>query len=219
LRIVTNGLLLDRHPELPVVMREIGNSLLRVTLHHDSRLFLCRMNPQIELLRSWIETFDISVRISPGYEQWTRRYRGFGAGMEPFEDNDPRSSWKICMGKYCMQLHDGKLWKCPPLAYLNMQNEKYGLSEKWRRYLEYTPLDPGCTEEELVEFLGREDEPHCSMCPSYPRRFQKPYPLRVDRPTRRASYAELDPLLRFALESPGSDKAERVRRFVAELRE
>ena len=57
--------------------------------------------------------------------------------MLPFEDDRPRQSWEICSTKACKQLHDGKLWKCPPLAYLKLQETKYNLSPKWDPYLGY----------------------------------------------------------------------------------
>jgi len=55
--------------------------------------------------------------------------------MMPFADGDPRSSWEVCR-----QLHEGKLWKCPNIAYLGMQAEKFSLDPAWEPYLEYVPL-------------------------------------------------------------------------------
>ena len=54
----------------------------------------------------------------------------------------------------------------PALAYLPMQANKYNLSQKWDPYLKYEPLTLDCTDEELKEFLSREDESFCSMCPA-----------------------------------------------------
>ena len=86
--------------------------------------------------------------------------------MAPYEDNDPQQSWNHCVSKHALQLHENKLWKCPALAYLPMQAKKYKLSEKWSPYLKYKPLDIDCTDEELKEFLSREHESYCSMCPA-----------------------------------------------------
>ena len=109
---------------------------------------------------------------------WTRRYLGFGADMLPFEDGRPRQSWEICPARNCKQLHDGKLWKCAPLAYLGLQKAKYQLSSKWDPYLRYQPLEPTCTDAELDGFLAREDEASCAMCPAERRPFELPVPLR-----------------------------------------
>ena len=86
------------------------------------------------------------VEVRPSIQHWIRQYQGFGDTMEPYEDNDPKNSWKYCVSKLCVQLHEGKLWKCPALAYLPMQAEKYNLSEKWDPYLKYVPLDQECGE-------------------------------------------------------------------------
>ena len=86
--------------------------------------------------------------------------------MMPFEDENPKKSWKHCISKDALQLHEGKLWKCPPLAYLPMQAEKYNLSAKWDEYLKYKPLEVECTDEELKNFLNKKEESFCSMCPA-----------------------------------------------------
>jgi hypothetical protein len=102
--------------------------------------------------------------------------------MLPFEDGRPRQSWEICSARSCKQLHDGKLWKCPPLAYLKLQEAKYNLSPKWDPYLRYRPLDTTCTDRELDDFLTLEDESVCSMCSAEIRSFPLPNPLRSKAP-------------------------------------
>ena len=82
----------------------------------------------------------------PSVVHWLAQYKGFGDKMEPFEDNNPKSSWNACVSKLCVQLHQGKLWKCPALAYLPMQ-AKYNLSEVGSLFkicsLEHTCDDKG----------------------------------------------------------------------------
>ena len=109
--------------------------------------------------------------------KWQKVYKGYGENIEPYEDNDPESSWNNCpTGQNCFQLHEGKMWKCAPLAFLPMMNKKYKLSEKWDRYLEYVPLSSDCTTEELQKFINRGAESYCSMCPSKPHYFMKDMP-------------------------------------------
>ena len=82
-----------------------------------------------------------------------------------------------CPARTCPQLFEGAIWKCAPLAYLPMQDRKYGLSEKWAPYLGYRPLAPDCSDAELAAFFAREDEPACGMCPARPERFAPAFPL------------------------------------------
>ena len=180
LRVVSNGLLLHRHPELPRALAEAGNAVLEISLHHDSEAYRRRMEPVLALIEKWKRDDRIQVRLLRSFESWTRRYKGVGAAMDPFNDGRPRTSWQNCTARTCPQLHDGAIWKCAPLAYLPMQHAKYGLSEKWAPYLRYEPLQPGCSEAQLREFFAREEESHCGMCPARPERFglYLPYPER-----------------------------------------
>jgi hypothetical protein len=58
------------------------------------------------------------------------------------------------------------LWKCPPITYLPLIANKYEISEKWNDYLNYKPLDPECSDEELKNFWNSECLSICSMCPA-----------------------------------------------------
>jgi hypothetical protein len=178
IRIVTNGFFLHRHPDLPLTLAAAGEADLALSVHHDGTGYLERLRPIFDLLAAWQRDHGTIVHTWQSHQGWTRRYLGSGAAMLPFEDGRPRQSWEICPAKYCKQLHDGKLWKCAPLAYLGLQKEKYELSDKWDPYLRYCPLDPTCSDAELDKFLALEDEPACSMCSAERRHFSLPSPLR-----------------------------------------
>ncbi|MET2826650.1 radical SAM protein [Mesorhizobium shangrilense] len=185
IEIVSNGFFLHRHPTLPAVLAADPDACLFVSIHHDSDEYRERLKPVFDLLERWRRDHGFVARIRPSHKQWTRRYTGFGDGMLPFEDGDPRASWEICPARHCKQLYDGRIWKCAPLAYLPMQKARYRLSEKWNAYLGYRPLEPGCSDAELRTFAALEDEAACGMCPGSERLFELPVPLR--QPKSRAS--------------------------------
>ncbi|MDX1776623.1 MAG: radical SAM protein [Desulfobulbales bacterium] len=176
LRIATNGFFLHRHQELPHVLRSDPNSHIEISIHHFSSGYLNKIKSNLHLLQEWHEKYGIKVVVTLAYRKWTRRYKGFGAGMEPFEDNQPRKSWENCPGRDCFQLFRGKIWKCAPLAYLILQDAKYRLSPKWKKYLQYEPLEPGHATEYIADFFRREAESYCSMCASNPEQFCPPLP-------------------------------------------
>jgi len=178
LRLVTNGFFLHRHPTLPLVMRDDPDAVLYLSIHHDAPEYQERLEPIRQLLAAWVKQYHIRVAVYDSHKNWTRRYKGFGAEMEPFEDGQPRSSWEHCPARFCPQLFDGKIWKCGPLAYLPLQDAKYHLSEKWKPYLQYRPLEPSCSDEEVERFFAREEESFCSMCAAKPQRFALPIPER-----------------------------------------
>lgn len=178
LRLVTNGFFLQRHPGLLDALREDPYLLVEVSLHHDAPEYRAKIQANLQLLERWWREQGIRIHVLPSHGTWTRRYRGFGAGIQPYEDAAPRASWEHCPARHCAQLHDGAIWKCAPLAYLGLQERKFGLSPAWAPYLGYAPLAPDCTEAELAEFFAREDESACGMCPAQPEKFALPSPLR-----------------------------------------
>jgi hypothetical protein len=177
LRLVTNGFLLPRHPDLPAFLADDPDAQVYLSVHHDGPEYSEKVRPVFDLLRDWQDRLGIKVARYDALGRWERRYHGRGAGMEPFADGCPRSSWEICHSRYCPQLFDGMIWKCAALAYLPMQHAKFGLSEKWAPYLKYEPLTADCSEAELNEFFNREEEQYCGMCPAERHEFRLPNPL------------------------------------------
>ncbi len=176
IEIVSNGFFLHKHPGLWKALKQT-NTTLGVSVHADGDPeYRKKFEPIYALMKQWID-YGAPVEMRPSIIHWLRQYKGYGDKMEPYEDNDPKNSWKHCVSKLCVQLHEGKLWKCPALAYLPMQAEKYNLSEKWDPYLKYIPLDPSCSKEELKDFFTRREESFCKMCPASEHYFTPENPL------------------------------------------
>jgi hypothetical protein len=179
MELISNGLLLHLHPGLPQALLDTGTAL-HISIHSDASIsprYQEKISRSLKLAREWQGEHGIEVTAYP-YTTWARGYTGSGNEMMPFEDRDPEESWKNCItGQQCFQLFENCLWKCAPLAYLRIQDRKFNLSEKWKPYLEYKPLQPGCTDEEIIEFFGRRAESVCAMCPSSPQEFTKRDPL------------------------------------------
>ncbi len=176
LRLVTNGFFLHRHPALPVFLQRDPDAAIYLSIHHGSPEYQERILPIKVLLKEWASRYNVRVRTYQSHKNWTRRYQGSGAGMEPFAHGKPRQSWENCPARFCPQLFEGKIWKCPPLAYLKLQDAKYSLSTRWQPYLAYEPLAPNCSDDELNAFFSREEESYCSMCAA------RPQPLRLAIP-------------------------------------
>lgn len=178
LELTTNGFFAARHPDLPTALCAT-QATVNWTIHHDSPEYEEKIRPIRALWDSWRQQYPFELKISRSSRRWTRRYHGSGAAVMPFADNDPSASWQSCMAKFCRQLFLGKLWKCSPLAYLQVQKQTYPtIDAAWDPYLAFKPLDPSCSEQDLAEFLGRTAEAACGMCPAKPERFSKPLPLR-----------------------------------------
>lgn len=179
MEVVTNGLLLHLHPELPHALSATGTALY-ISVHSTAAIsprYAEMIARSVDLARRWEHDHGIELEVAE-QANWYRGYKGSGGSVEPFEDGDPQKSWDNCVtGQQCFQLSEDRIWKCAPLAYLGLQARTFTLSEKWKPYLAYQGLDPECTDTELVEFFNREAEAVCGMCPSNPQAFTKGDPL------------------------------------------
>lgn len=176
--LVSNASFLHMHPSLPEAL-VATDTALAISIHNKTDInYVRKFKNGYNLAKKWNKEYGVRVEFwNFTNDYWVPQYKGYGNKMMPYEDNNPRKSWEKCISKKAMQLHEGKLWKCPGLAYLPMQAKKYNLDPKWDPYLKYKPLSPDCSEDELVEFLNREDESFCSMCPAYvDKPYQKPDP-------------------------------------------
>lgn len=177
--VVSNGFLLRRHPRLPETLAAIGNYRFQISKHHDSAEYQARFREVENLLRSWqAEVPGFAFTILESFRDWTSRYIDEGLQrISPYLDGDRVSSWSICPGKQCVQLHEGRLWKCAAIAYLPLLAQKRGLGEAWTGYLRYTPLALDCSDEDLRAFFSRGAEAICGMCPAIRRPLVKRNPL------------------------------------------
>lgn len=168
LRLTTNGTMLHKHSFLPVSLADHPNHIIQLSRHFEHGDFEVQFGNIVELLESWKSKHGINYTISDSFNKWTQRYLEKDGKIHPFTDNNQRQSWEVCKCRTCISLHEGKIWKCPIMAYLPMALKKTGQleDEQWQPYLKYKPLEPDYSDAELVEFLAREDEAVCKMCPS-----------------------------------------------------
>lgn len=164
LRLNTNGMLLHRHPGLREALAAT-NAHLFVSIYRD--LGEDGLRPIFDLLHAWRET-GVRIGLKPD-KIWTLRYRGAGGEILPYDNGNPVASWCRCTSRWCFQLRDGRIYKCPHVAYLPMAKAKFpNLSDAWDLGLAYRPLEPSATDEEIAAFVERRAEPVCGLCPAKP---------------------------------------------------
>lgn len=176
LRLISNGFFLHRHPELPAVLAKT-DCQLAISVHHTGPEYTEKLKPVRAMLEEWQSNHNFNLSIRESAKTWRTTFEGFGADMKPWNDNDPESSYRVCVAKQCPQIHEGKIWKCPQLAYIHLVDKKFGLGDVWNKYLSYRPLFPTCSDEELQQFFATKAEAACAMCPAYHRHFNIPNPL------------------------------------------
>ena len=169
---ITNGFFLDRRHDLMCALAE-SNTQLVVSLHSNSPKYRAKVQAQLVRLAHSRYADRVKAHIRDSV-LFYRTYRRSREEMRPFNDGNPRQSWLLCHNRECRTIHLGRLWKCPPIAFLGLVTGKFGLAgvEEWKPYLAYKGIAPEATDEELGLFLRREEEDICRMCPSTPKFFE-----------------------------------------------
>ena len=168
--VTTNGLVLNF--QNLTLANELKNTGTRVylTRHHETdREYLSRLAEAEQILKDWGVEYEVDPTT-----HWYKSYEGRGDDIKPF-DSDPEEAWNRCDSRWCMQLHDNRLWKCPVAAYWGMYLEKFPGANRpeWDRLTNYRSIGLGASDEELGEFAVRTHEPMCRVCPSNPQTYQK----------------------------------------------
>lgn len=176
LQLISNGFFLKNHPTLPVILEETS-CRLEISIHHRGEEYTQRLQPVCDLLLSWQMRHRFELVYRDSAPTWRTTFEGIGSEMVPFNDGNPEASYSVCVAKHCPQIFEGKIWKCPQLAYIHLVDKKYFLPTEWQKYLSYRPLYPSCSDDELYQFFKTEAEPACAMCPAYHRHFEIPSPL------------------------------------------
>ena len=104
---------------------------LEISVHHRSPEYAARAAEIQRVVADWQQRYRFPVRWRTSFARWERVYRGFAAEMQPYADGNPRQSWQRCRSRWCPQILGGRIYKCPQIAYLPMQDEKFGLGPEW----------------------------------------------------------------------------------------
>jgi len=117
-----------------------------------------------------------SFRITDGTanddtRRWVSHYLGHGATLRPGREFDHFKHIEhhgFCEAKEYIQLYEGSLYKCPPMAVLEdtLARYNYPNREQWEPWLAYQPLPAGAADETIAQWLTMQSGPekYCNMC-------------------------------------------------------
>ena len=155
----TNGLLLTKVKFNFDCLNKLNVSLL-ISIHCQEESYSNKMQEVFDFLNQ----LNVPFKKIESYKRWRRLHFVEDNTVIPFQDNLPRQSWNICLSKNYRQLLDGSIYKCPQVAYIN--KIKIKIDEKFDIMKQYKPIAPESSLEEIRDFLNKEDEDICSMCPA-----------------------------------------------------
>ena len=161
--LVTNGLLLPKmEPAIFDALKKIG-AAVTVSQHFDDPHYNSLFAAGIEMLGK----NEIEPHITRSNKYWRKCYRLNEQGHAmPFQ-SDPAKAWKNCLIKnVCTTLLDNCLYRCSLLGCYSYAVKKgFVPFDGWKNVLDYKPLPPSCTQEELEAFMRGGVCEQCSICP------------------------------------------------------
>ena len=166
LMLVSNGLLLHRHPDLPRVLVDT-DCRLDVSQHGTARRYMKEFAKVKRLLWRWRAEYPgIRIQIRKSHRRWMRQYRVVDGRPMPFE-SDPEAAYRVCTQKSCTQLYRGCLWKCPALAYFRLMEQELKLEaiSDWRLFHGHQACPSMTSDADVDAFLATAAIPQCGLCP------------------------------------------------------
>ena len=177
IRFTTNGLLLNRAPDLLDICREVGNIVLKITVHVDN----AELEQQIEkiyqslpwepvtehgICRHQIENCVRFQVNRPAH--FLKTYQGNYPNMRPWH-SDPVRAFERCIQQTCPLLYQGKIYKCSTAGLLKEvlnRHQNPNFSE-WDPYIDRgIAVDDGV--DQISKFINNFGLPNtiCAQCPS-----------------------------------------------------
>lgn len=177
IRFTTNGLLLDRNFDIVDLMAEIGNCVLKITVHVDDVTLestITRIMKRYEWrqitehgINRYIADRGFRLQINRP-KVFVKTFRGDYHDMKPY-DSDPVLAFENCCQQTCPLLYNGSLYKCSTSGLLKdiLAKFDYPNLDSWSPYLP-NGITPDCSQQDLVKFVDNFGKPNkiCMMCPS-----------------------------------------------------
>jgi hypothetical protein len=177
IRFTTNGLLLDKFPDIMKLFMEIGNCVFKITKHvsdpgleeNIQKIFFdYTWQPVTEYGINRFVT-DNNVRFQINSPQFFyKSFKGMYNNMMPHHSNII-DAFNLCYQQTCPLLYNGSIYKCSSNGLLADTLNKFDNPnlEQWKPYIN-TGLGIDCPDEELIAFIDNFGNPNkiCGMCPT-----------------------------------------------------
>lgn len=176
IRFNTNGILLERHWDLVEMMSQLGNCVLKISVHLDDPR-IQRMIDRIKQHWDWEPVYEFGIhrwKLKNDFKfqvtqstLFYKTFRGDYSNMAPF-DNVPAKAFGTCNQQTCPMLFKDRLYKCTTTALTADMLERQGRPnwELWQPYL-HTGLTADCSHQDLKAFIDNFGKPNavCRQCP------------------------------------------------------
>jgi len=177
IRFVTNGLLLEKHWRIVELLNEIGNCILKITVHL-SHPKIQRVIDRVQRTYNWEPVYEYGIhrhslpngmKFQVNKPKWfTQTFQNTYTDMLPWNSN-PSEAFDNCHQQTCSMLLEDKLYKCSNTALIpgvwNKHNQPN--ADAWKPYID-TGLSVDAPITELQAFSKNFGKPHavCQQCPT-----------------------------------------------------
>lgn len=177
LRFTTNGLLLNRVPDIVDVCEQVGNMVFKITIHVKNKM-LENSVEQIKNSRCWTPVIEHGIHRWAGPnnirlqinrpDRFLKTYKNSYENMAPW-NSDPSQSFKLCCQQTCPLLYNGRIYKCSTAGLLKdtLKKLNYPNLNDWVPYLT-NGISVTDSDEIIKDFCENFGNPHqiCGQCPS-----------------------------------------------------
>jgi hypothetical protein len=178
LRFTTNGLLLNRAPDIVDLCESVGNIVFKITVHaHNEELenriekILASRNwaPVIEYgISRWLGLNNVRFQVNRP-STFLKTYKNSYENMQPW-GSDPAQAFKQCCQQTCPLLYQGKIYKCSTAGLLKETLQRFDNPniEQWAPYITngIATTDSNIAIQEFCDNFGLPSS-ICGQCPSH----------------------------------------------------
>lgn len=178
IRFVTNGLLLHKHWDVIELLRDLGNTIFKISYHVEDT----QLDSQIKKIFEWCHWEPVHEF---GIDRWLDRKHDFRFQLakptrflKTFKNNydnmmphnsDPKKAFESCVQQRCPLLFEGKIFKCGTVGLTPDLLKRFGNPNKsqWEPYL-VSGLGVDSSDQEIEQFVNNFGKPHsiCRQCPT-----------------------------------------------------
>ena len=181
IRFPTNGLLLEKNFDIVDLLHQVGNSILKITVHVDDQNLESLIDrvferhdwqPVVEFgIHRWKTSNDFVFQINRP-QQFFMTFQGTYETAEPYNSN-PAEAFAFCHQKLCPLLHNQRIYKCSTSGLMPGILEKHGKPNwnKWKPYVDHQfngSIGLDSSDVEIQQFANNVGLPHstCRQCPT-----------------------------------------------------
>jgi len=161
IEIVTNGLLVPKVSEASLQAARDANAHVIVSKHFDEPDYNEEFGKAIDRL----ETMGVFHTVRPSRHDWQKYHQVDSEGRPKPYHSDPCKAWKLCCAKNHVGLAENRLFFCCLLGNVIRAFRQGVLDEDWEVVVNYQPLTPDATVQEILDHLYSGAFEECCICP------------------------------------------------------